>query len=177
VQKAARDQDAEVAQAALDLLNGYESPDILRAVETAMQHADEQIRENAVRLLENVDDPQVGGLVALALDDTSENVRSAAIAVAEVQNEDIQLAVSQTAIASPYDEVKGAAVSMLENMGNKRAVDVLIDGLKDDNSDFRETVSETLESLIDKELKSYREAKDWWNRNKNKYDDELFEIE
>jgi HEAT repeat protein len=173
VGKALDDPNSTVGLAAMELLEDYDTPDILPVIRKALSAADEQIRENAVQLLENVDDPQVGNLLAQALNDTSEDMRSAAIAVAEGQNEDIQLAVSRTAIASPYDEVKDATVSMLENMGNKKAVDVLIEGLKDENSNFRDEVNTSLSSLFDKEFESYKEAKNWWNQNKNKYDQEL----
>jgi hypothetical protein len=173
VQKGLEDPNAEVAQAALDLLDGYEDPNILPAVETALQHNDESIRENAVQFLGNVDAPQVGDLIAQAFNDASEDVRSAAITAAEGLNEDIQLAVSQIAIASPYADAKEAAVSMLENMGNKKSVDVLINGLKDQNSDFRQTVSGSLESLIDQKFNTFEQAQSWWKKNKNKFDDDL----
>jgi hypothetical protein len=64
---------------------------------------------------------------------------------------------------------------MLEDRSDHKAVDILIEGLKDANPDFREQVNTSLSNLLDldQEFKTYKEAKDWWSKNQNKYDAEL----
>jgi hypothetical protein len=173
VQKALEDPNADVGQAAIALLDGYESPAILTAVDLALKNNNEEIRQAAVDLLGNVESPQVGDLLALALLDTSEDIRMAAFDLVESQNDDVQLRILESAIASPYDDVKESVVSKLESMGDKKSVDVLINGLKDQNADFRQTVSNTLESLTEQKFDTFEKAQSWWIANSSKYDDDL----
>jgi len=63
---------------------------------------------------------------------------------------------------------------MLEDRSDHSAVDILIEGLKDNDPDFREEVNASLDFLIDKEFKTYQEAQAWWNANKDNYDEDLF---
>jgi HEAT repeat protein len=180
VQKALEDPNAEVGEAAIVLLDGYKDPAILPAVEQALKNKNEEIRRAAVDLLAEVDTPdapQVGDLLAQALLDTSEDIRDATLGIIAEQSEEVQLRILQDAIASPYDEVKDTAVSMLQDIGNKQAVDILINGIMDKNPDFRETVTDTLESLIDQKFDTFEQAQSWWNANHSKYEEDLTPIE
>ncbi len=177
VRKALDDPNLEVGRAAIELMEEYESPEILPVIEKALNSKDEQTRKTALGPLANIDDPEVIGLLGKALNDSSKDIRSSALEITEEHEDPIKLGVMQQGIASKYDDVKYPVASMLEDRGDHPAVDILIEGLKDTNSSFREEINETLNFLVDKEFENYEEAKKWWAENKNKYDDELFEIE
>jgi hypothetical protein len=62
---------------------------------------------------------------------------------------------------------------MLESAGGHRAVDILIEALQDKDAKFCKEVTSAISTLIDMEFTSYEEAKTWWEKNKNKYDEDL----
>jgi hypothetical protein len=177
VRKALDDPIREVGRAAITLLEDYESPEIIPVIERALNSKDEQTRIDALSPLGHINDPQVGKLLIQALDDTSEDVRSAALEAADEQEDPINLSVMEKGIRSPYKDVKDTVVSMLESRGGHPAVEILIEGLKDTDVSFFEEINDTLDLLIDKQFKTYEEARSWWNKNKDRYDAELFEIE
>ena len=177
VDKALDDDDPEVRRAAMELLVDYELPDVLPVISKALGDEDEQTREAAVDVLTFVKDPKVGELLVQALGDSSESVRMAALEVAEEQEENVKLDVLKAAISSSYEEVKEDAVSTLIDVSNHYAMDILILGLKDSDAEFREEVNLAISFLISEEFDSYEEAKNWWDANRDKYDDELFEID
>ena len=178
VRRALDDPNSKVARAAIELLEDYETPEILPAIEQALKLADEQIRIAAVEPLYAVNDPQVIQLLAQALNDTSAEVRAAAIEVVQEHDSDpIKLSIMEKAIISPYDDVKYEVVSMLEDRSDHIAVELLIEGLKEQDPKFREEINESLNFLIDQEFKTYEEAQAWWTKNKDKYDAELIRID
>lgn len=177
VQAAVADKDANVALAAVELLQGYETPDILPAVTQAMTHPNEDVRQTALSLLLDIEDPRISKVLSDAVLDESENIRSTALDEIKYKEKDIQFKVLETAISSPYNDTKEEAVFMLQYTGGPQAVDILIEGLRDQNADFREEASSAISTLVDKEFTSYQEAKSWWKKNKSKYDEDLVLIE
>jgi len=177
VQTAVAEKDANVALAAIELLQGYESPEALPAITKAMAHPDEEVRQTAVNLLLDINDPQTGKLLSDALSDKSEDIRSSALDTIKYKDNQVQFKVLETAISSPYSDVKEESVFMLQYIGGPQAVDTLIEALRDKNAEFREEVSSAISALIDKEFGSYQEAKSWWKKNKGKYDEDLSLIE
>lgn len=177
VQKALDDPNPVVARDAIGLLEGYETPEILPAISQALESRDEQVRLNALALLGNVDDPEVVELLSRALNDRSENVRSAALEVAQEHTDDIQLSVLEEAISSSYNDVRTEALSLLEFRGDHNTIDIIIEGLLDTDSEFREEVNSALDFLIDREFENYEAARAWWDQNKHRYDEDLFEID
>jgi HEAT repeat protein len=177
VQKSLDDSNPEVGRAAITLLEDYETPEILPVVERALNSKDEQTRIAALTPLSGIDDPQVSNLIIQALSDTSEDVRTAALEAVDEQEDPINLSVMKKGISSPYKDVKSTVVSSLENRGDHIALEILIEGLKDTDATFREDINETLDFLIDKQFKTYKEARAWWLKNKNNYDENLFLID
>ncbi len=129
--------------------------------------------ETAVGILSDINDPQTGDLLATAVSDESENIRNAALDVAGYKDEQVQFKVLEKGISCPYGDTKEESVAMLENMGGHRAVDILIEALQDKDAEFREKVTSSISTLIDKKFGSYEEAKTWWENNKDKYDEDL----
>ena len=169
--------DVQVGRAAIELLAGYTTPEVLPALGQALSTEDEQIRMQALVPLHSVNDPQVGGLLAQALNDTSEEIRSTALGLAEERGGVIELNVLKEGIVSPHEDVKYTAASILESRADHAAVDVLLEGLKDNSPEFREEISAILGSLLDTNLKTYDQAQAWWAQNKKSYDSDLFRIE
>ncbi len=177
VQTAVAGQDADVALAAIVLLQRYESPEVLPAITKAMAHPNEEVRRIAVNLLLDVNDPQTGNLLAAALSDKSEDIRNSTLDITRYKDKQIQLRVLETAISSPFSNVKENSIFMLGSLGGHRAVDILIEALRDKDTEFRERVASAISTLIDKEFESYNQAKAWWERNKNRYNEDLSLIE
>jgi HEAT repeat protein len=173
VQTAVADEDGNVALAGIELVQGCKGPEVLPVVVKAMSHSDEEVRQTAVGILSDINDPQTGDLLATAVSDESENVRSAALDAARYKDEQIQFKVLEKGISCPYGDTKEESVAMLENMGGHRAVDILIEALRDKDAEFREGVASSINTLIDKEFASYEEAKTWWEKNRDKYDEDL----
>jgi hypothetical protein len=173
VQTAVADKDGNLALAGIELVQGCKGPEVLPVVVKAMAHPSEEVRQTAVNMLSDIDDPQAGDLLGKALSDESEDIRNAAFDVARYKDEQVQFKVLEKGISCPYGATKEESVAMLENMGGHRAVDILIEALRDKDAEFREEVTSAISTLIDKEFKSYEEAKTWWEKNRNKYDEDL----
>ena len=173
VQTAVAEQDANVALAAIELLQGYESPKVLPAIADAMSHPNEDVRQTALNLLLDINDPQAGELLATALSDKSEDIRDAALDITRYKDKQIQFKVLETAISCPFSDIKEKSVFMLENIRDHRSVDILIEALRDKDAEFREKVGSAISMLLDKEFESYKEAKTWWEKNRDRYDEDL----
>jgi HEAT repeat protein len=170
---AVEDKDANVALAGIELVQGCRSPDVLPVAAKAMSHTDEEVRRMAIGVLSDIDDPQTGDLLVAALSDDSNDVREAALDTARDKDEQIQFKVFEKGISCSYGDTKEASVDMLEQAGGRRAMDILIEALRDKDAEFREKVASSINTLIDKEFASYEEAKTWWEKNRGKYDEDL----
>jgi HEAT repeat protein len=170
---AVADEDANVALAGIELVQGCRKPEVLPVVAKAMSHPDEEVRRLAVGILSDIDDPQTGDLLVTALSDDSNDVREAALDIARDKDERVQFKVLEKGISCSYGDTKDASVDMLEQAGGRRAVDILIGALQDKDAKFREKAASSISTLIDKEFTSYEEAKTWWEKNRDKYDEDL----
>ena len=119
--------------------------------------------------------PAVADVLSLALNDNSERVRNRVMDTIRQQEGDLQLSALAAAMSSGYEDVKTEALSLLELRGDHKSVPIIIDGLKDSNPEYREEVNSVLSALIDQEFSSYDKAIKWWNKNKDRYDNDLFE--
>jgi hypothetical protein len=176
-QKAVADKDANVALAAVGLLQGYNSPEVLPAISEAMTHKNEDVRQTAVNLLLDINDPQTGNLLVSALSDKSEDIRNSSLDITKYKDKQTQYMVLEKAISSPYDDVKDNSVFMLEYLGGHGAVNILIEAMRNKDAEFHEKVGDALNMLLNQEFKSYNEAKTWWDKNQSKYDEDLTLIE
>jgi HEAT repeat protein len=168
------DADTEVRSAALDAVIENETP-APAAVEKAMQDTDEEVREKAVEACKFVEDKQADDLLKKAISDQSESVREMALQTADEKNDDTKLNFYKASLASKFENVKDAAIAALVDMSSPQAVDVLLEGLKDSDANFRDDVIQALDFLIDHECTSYGECKSWWNANRHRFDNELNE--
>jgi hypothetical protein len=172
-QTAVADADGNVALAGIELVQGSNRPEVLPVVAKAMLHPDEEVRRMAVGLLSDIDVPQTGDLLIAALSDESKDVRDAALEIAGDKDEKVKFKVLEKGISCSYGDTKEDSVAMLESAGGHRAVDILIEALQDKDAKFCKEVTSAISTLIDMEFTSYEEAKTWWEKNKNKYDEDL----
>ena len=170
------DRNAEVRMAALELLDNKEKGEILACIERALDDPDKEIREYAVILLSEADPSEkTRMLLGKSAEDPSEDVRSAAFDVIGDQDTATQEQIFSQSILSPHQDVKEMTVDLILDIPSHRTVNLLFQGLNDNDKDFREYVQSKLDFLFGKEFANYNEALAWWNENKDKYDEELFE--
>lgn len=170
------EKDAEVRLSAIELLDNKEKGEILACIEKALDDPDKDVRETAVVLLSDAKpSDKTKSLLVKSVDDSEENVRAAAFDVIGTQSVDVQEFVYNQSINSPYNDVKEMTVDLIMDIPSHRTVNLLFQGLNDTNEDFREYVNSKLDFIFSREFKNYNEAVAWWNKNKDKYDEELFE--
>jgi hypothetical protein len=174
-EKAIGDSDVEVRSAAMEAIIDNEVPNAVGPVSKALKDKEEQVRQQAVEACEYIDDKQAASFLTEAINDQSENVRAAAFMVADQKNADTKAALFKAGISSPYEDVKDATITGLVDMSSPKAVDILLEGLKDSNPDVRENVSSSLSFLIGQEFENYNDGKKWWDSNRKRFDDELVE--
>lgn len=176
VESALQDSDPEVARTAVRLLAEYRSLEILPVVERALGHSDEAVRLGALVPLQHISNAEVGDLLMTALGDKSDRVRSQAMNIAEDQDADIQIQVCRTAVTSGYKDVRLGVLSLLQMRGDRPVIDIAIEGLRDKDSGVREEARSVLDFLLDREFRTRDDAKAWWDRNKDTYDDQLLPV-
>jgi len=177
IQQAMAGGDPEVCRAALELLEPYQNAAILPLLEQGFSMTDKETRLAALAPLAKLTDPRAADLMGLAMNDASEDVRTRAMEIVEQQSEDSQLISLEKGLASAYADTQSQALSQLELRGGKAVVDIVLNGLQSQNSQFRQEVNSVLQFLLDREFESYQEAAQWWQANKNRYDDDLIESE
>ncbi len=178
VDTALDDPDEEVRQAAMEALVDSEpnAPGLSDVVTKAIFDSDPQVRESAVEACGFVEGAQADELLAQALDDESDDVRMSVFDVIENKDTGVQLKVLTPAIASRYKDVREGALSTLIDISSPAAMDILIEGLKDPDADFRDDVTDAISFLVSEDFEDYQQAKKWWNANRHRFDDELFEL-
>jgi hypothetical protein len=175
--KAMEDKNVEVRRAAIQMLVDYDSPNILPVVTKALADSDEDVRLDAINAVFFVDSPEVVDVLAKGLEDSSEDVRMTALDIASEQADDIKYDFYRQGMNSSYQDVRLEVVNSLEMAQNHQAMEVLLEGLKDKDAEVREATKDAVTFLVDQEFNDYESARKWWEKNKNKLDEDLFEIE
>lgn len=142
-----------------------------------MNDPDPDVRQAALAAISGVKDPVVKEPIEKALDDPEEPVRDMALEVAADLGTRIRLEIYERNLHSEYDSVKIGTIEKLEDMGNPYAFEVLLDGLRDKSPKIRKFTNESIYFLVSENFKSYDEAKSWWDANRDRYDENLFEKE
>jgi tetratricopeptide (TPR) repeat protein len=170
------DDDPEVRLAALELLEDKKKGEIADCLNKALDDPDEDVREYAATLLYGIEDKEeAADLLIKTMDDSSENVREAGFDVVTDKEPDVQLPVFEQTIHSPYKDIKENTADAILDIPSHKSVTTLFEGLKDPDQEFVEYVNSKLDYLFGKEFKNYDEAINWWNKNKDKFDEDLFD--
>lgn len=177
VQQALACPEPEVHRAALELMQDYYVPDVLPILQKAIADPDPETRALAVSGTRYVDDPGIKDVLLKGLTDTEEDVRSAVLDVTPETEHEVKMAVFRQAIVAPDEGVRGGVVNWAQFEQSHDAMEILIEGLKSDNAEFREEVGSAIEFLVSQQFSSYDEARAWWQENKGRLDEQLFEID
>ena len=173
VEEALADEDAEVRLAAMELLAGYDSTDVLTAAERGLKDADADVRKAAVDALAEVKDPRAGELLAVALGDGNEEVRLAAVGLMDSQPYDSKLNMAEKAIQSKDGNLFDVALTTLQNQSNADAVDILIQGYKNADDSRMGDLNRAMWFWFDQQFDDYNAAAAWWKANRGKANDNL----
>ena len=73
--------------------------------------------------------------------------------------------------------MKEAILTSLALNPTVNGVEIMMQGLNDKNAEFKESVQDELESITDKRFESYIDARDWWEKHREKFEKEWEEDE
>jgi hypothetical protein len=169
------DADEDVRITAANLLDSFDSAALIPCVTKAMADPNAEVRTAAVNALENVDSPEVANILLRGIGDKDEVVRDTVFNVLSDKDPGTKEAIAKKAISSQYPDVKSKIADMLIEIPSHNVMNILIDGLKDKDPEFREEVKSTISFFLNEEFEDYDDAKRWWTKNKNRFDSELIE--
>jgi len=178
--KALDDKDPEVRLKAIEILSDMEQgvipqSEIITLIDKAVLDDKDDIRLAAIEIISQIEIKGAQEVLAKAIDDKAEDVRSAAFDGLDYQDPEGKNMVLSKGINSSFKDVRESVINNITMNASHDGVNILIEGLKSDDKDFKSEVKETLEFLIDQKFESYEEAKKWWEGNRDRYDEDLFE--
>ena len=171
------DPSIEVRQSALELLENFDGKEVFPVLRKAMDDSAEEIRAAAIDIVDDIEvpggDPEEADILLKAVNDSSEDVRNAALdAIENKPSYDLEI-IGEDAIKSQYPEVKETILEALADTPSVRGVEVMIEGLKDPDPEFRNDVIDELELITDQSFNSYDEARKWWDQHQNEFLEEF----
>jgi len=171
------DPSADIRLSALELLENFDGKEVFSTLRKAFEDSSEEIRIAAIDIIDDVDipggDPEEADILLKAVNDPSENVRSAALnAIDNKSAYDLEI-IGEDAIKSNYPEVKESILESLADTPSVRGVEIIIEGLKDQDPDFRSDVIDELELITDQSFNSYDDARKWWDQHQNEFLEEF----
>lgn len=169
------DENAEVRLSAIELIEDYETDKALPAIEKALQDNSLEVREVAVNSLYYIETPDATNLLVKGVDDKAPEIRELVFDILEDRPQNVQESVLQTAIKSPQKDVKERVADMIIDIPSHNVMDILLEGMKTRDEEFRQEIVEIIDFFVSEEFESYEEAKRWWETNKYRFDEELFE--
>lgn len=176
IDAALADPDAAVRAAAFESLFGYTSPTIVPRIVKGLADPVVEVRRAAMEALSCIEDAAAAGPIALAFRDDDEEVREAAFDCLQELDYNTRLNLLETALRSaPAADVRRNAISELEDLGNHDAMTLIIEGMKDPDATVREEASSAIWFLVSEEFDDYETARRWWQANRRRYDEDLFE--
>jgi hypothetical protein len=169
--QAGMDQLGKEKPAAVEDLEGTDTRTLIDKVMTALDDPDPEVREEALDALTNVDNEAINGPLLEALADENADVRENALEVMDdIQSPTILPSLEQALVAGDED-MREAALSILEDIPDPRAIDLIIEkGLLNYNNSISQKAFDSLEFITDQEFKSYEEARNWWDANKDTFE-------
>gem|GEM_PF-3040797 len=175
VMSALGDPSAEVRAAALEALSGYTSADVVAPALKGLQDADVAVRRAAMEALSCVADASAAEAIALAFTDADGEVREAAFDCLQEVPYEAQIGLLEEALKAPAVDVRQAAVSELEDLSNHDAMDLLLQAMRDSDAQVREDAADAIWFLVSERFTDADTARRWWQANRNRFDEDLFE--
>jgi hypothetical protein len=175
VESALADPSPEVRAAALDALAGYTSADVVPLALKGLQDMDVAVRRAAMEALSCVEDATASEPIALAFTDADASVREAAFDCLQELPYQARISLLEEAIKAPAVDVRQNAVSELEDLSNHDAMDLLIQALKDHDAQVRRAAADAIWFLVSERFADAATAHRWWEANRKRFDEDLFE--
>lgn len=171
VELALDEPNAEIREAALDAIMEINDPAVVPVVTKALSDEDPDLREYSLDALMDVDDERVNAPLMKALDDEVLAVAENAVDIMlYIESPNIIPSLSK-AIENPNEDIWETALLTIEDIPDKRTVDVIIEkGLLSENETLREDAMDSLMFLTDEEFETYQEWRQWWDRNRDTYE-------
>ncbi len=169
------DSDEDVRVAAVKLFDGFEGDSLIPCATKALDDSNPEVRTAAINALVNVDSPETANILLRGSGDKDEGVRDAVFNVLYNKEPWIKETIAREAIFSKCQDVKSRIADMLFEIPSHNVMEILIDGLKDKDPEFRSQVSSVISFFVSEEFKNYDDAKRWWTKNKDRFDDQLAE--
>ncbi len=173
IYKALEDPCDDVRFAAAQLLEKFDGNDAIPAISKALGDKNEEVRLVAVHALGEIDVPETAKLLAKGASDDSEDVRRAVFSIAFTKNTSTKEAILETAAVSQYLDVKEKLIDLAVDTPSHRTVETLLKALKDGDEELRNGIFMTFEVFFSEEFKTYDDARNWWGRNRNSFDEDL----
>jgi hypothetical protein len=168
--------DARKQLLAIDLMYDFDDDTMLPFLHLALESETEQVRVAAVALAgELEDDDQRAEILERAVSDHSPFVGYAVLDEVDEQPKAIREKVFRSALKLAPAEIAGAVVGELEVDSDYGAVELIIEGLDSTVEATRNEASLALEFIFEEEFASARQAQNWWQQNRDKYDRDLVE--
>lgn len=168
---AGMDQLGKEKPAAVEDLEGADTSTLIDKVMTALDDPDPEVREEALDALTNVDNEAINGPLLKALTDENAGVRENALEVMDDIQSPIILPSLEQALVAGDEDMREAALSILEDIPDPGAVDLIIEkGLLNYNNSISQEAFDSLEFITEQEFKSYEEARNWWDANKDTFE-------
>lgn len=169
--RAEMDQLGKEKPATVKDLEGADTRALIDKVMTALDDPDPEVREEALDALANVDNEAINEPLLKALADENADVRENALEVVDDIQSPIILPSLEQALVAGDEDMRVAALSLLEDIPDPGAVDLIIEkGLLNYNNSISQEAFDSLEFITGQEFKSYEEARNWWDANKDTFE-------
>lgn len=171
IELALDDEDPVVREVALDAIMNINSEEVVPIVIKALDDPEPDLRLFALDALMDVKSANINDALQKAMKDENEEVREGVMDLLFIAENPAALPTIKMAFSDPSPEIREGALTCIEDIRDKGAVDILIyDGMLSDYEDVREASKEALEFITDEEFETYDEAKAWWNKNRNSFE-------
>ncbi len=175
VYKALEDPSDDVRIAAAQLLSNFDANSVIPAISKALDDKNDEVRLLSMQVLGDADAPETGKLLARGVSDNSENVRNAVFSSVSGKDIPTKEAVLGEAIRSEFQDVRGKIVELAVETRSHRTVEMLLGALKDNDEELGKEIFAVMTVFFSEEFKTSGEARNWWAKNKGRFDNELFE--
>ena len=164
--------EAEVRLAALELLAGNTTEEILPLLRVGLVDADEDVRLRSVLAAAHVSG-ELDVFLAEVFGHAEENTRLAGLDILEHQPVTSRVRGLGLAMDSGRRELQLAAVGQLQFESNHQAVEALLRHVEAADEEVREGVRFTLRFLLEEDFESVAAGRAWWQAHKREFDAEL----
>ena len=172
---ALEDPSDDVRIAAAQLLDNFNDNAIIPAISKALGDKNEEVRLLAIQALGDAGSPETAKLLAKGVSDDSEDVRNAVFSAVARMDNSTKEAVLGEAVRSKYQDVKEKVVELAVEIPSHNTVELLLGVLNDGDTGLKKEIFTVMTVFFSEEFKTCDEARRWWVKNKDRFDDDLVE--